>query len=399
MCDGAGRLNQVNPVTGAGHTAWIVNDLTLTEFQTLGLDALMVNNCSNGLYAQEYLDHLADIETAVANGMVLIIHDRYVEAAETILPGGGSFDVRRDFVDDRQIDAADDTTLVTGGPAGTLTDTSLDNGCSSNHGFTVAGSVPADARVIPTRSSPGDLVTFTSRYGAGAVVYSTIPLDCYLDGSGCDIGPTVRDVYAVNLLHCTATLVESACGNGAIDAGEQCDDGANNNGVSCCTYDCRLRGAGHVCRASDGVCDGAEVCDGASGACPADGFVSPGTECRPAADDCDLAESCTGSDAACPADAVKPDTDADTVCDFLDNCDATPNAGQADADLDDVGDACDLCTAVSPAVQAKGTRIVVAKLNTPPETTVSRSPGASSERRCRRSPTSRPRAYASCSTS
>jgi hypothetical protein len=88
--------------------------------------------------------------------------------------------------------------------------------------------------------------------------------------------------------------------------------------------------------------------------------------CRPAADVCDAAESCTGTDPACPADARKPDGDADTVCDEIDNCVAVPNVDQADTDGDGEGDACDACTAVTPAVQGKGTKIVVAKENTPP---------------------------------
>ncbi|MFN8602571.1 MAG: hypothetical protein U0842_19080 [Candidatus Binatia bacterium] len=403
MCEGAGRLNQVNPITAAGHTAWIVEDLTLAEFQAKNLDALMVDNCDNFAYGQEYLDHLADIETAVANGMVLILHDRYVDPAETILPGGEAFDVRRDlFVGagtDRQINVLDGSTLITNGPAGTIDNTTLDNGCSSNHGFTVVGSVPEDARFILTRDDSAELVTFAYGYGKGAVIYSTIPLDFYLNTSNnCGPAAAMRNVYAVNLVHYTSTLIESACGNGAVDAGEQCDFGAENNGTSCCGFDCRIRSAGVTCRDADGVCDEPEVCDGASASCPVDAFAAgttlcrPATDvcdradfctgtdaacpadalepattvCRPAADDCDLADSCTGTDAACPADAVKPDADGDTVCDFLDNCDATPNADQADADADDEGDACDLCTAVSPAVQAKGTKIVVGKLTTPP---------------------------------
>lgn len=398
MCLGEGKANQATPITAAGNTAIQLLDLSPAELS--GLDALFVDNCSNEEYAQEYLDHVPDIEAAVASGLVLVMHDRYVDPAETILPGAGSFDIVRDFTNlgDREVDVLDDSTALTSGPAGAITDTNLDGGCSSNHGFTVAGSLPDDARIILTRADATRVVTFAYGFGRGAVVYSSIPLDFYLDGNSCTIGATVRDVYAVNAVTYAAVLSEARCGNGAVDAGEQCDLGAGNNGVTCCAFDCSLRGAGDTCRESDGACDAVEVCDGVStacpadalapattlcrpasdvcdradfctgsdAACPADAFEPATTVCRPAADDCDLADSCSGTSAACPADAVKPDGDGDAVCDEIDNCVVTANADQADADADDQGDACDLCTTLSPAVQAKGTKIVVGKLNTPP---------------------------------
>jgi subtilisin-like proprotein convertase family protein len=49
-----------------------------------------------------------------------------------------------------------------------------------------------------------------------------------------------------------------------------------------------------------------------------------------------------------------PDNDGDGVCDLLDNCDATPNPGQADADGDGVGDACDNCASTANANQLDG---------------------------------------------
>ena len=230
MCAGEGQVNQATAIAAAGHTPVDVLDLSPAELA--GLDALFVDNCDNFQYAQEYLDHLPEIASAVANGMALVIHDRYVEDAEAILPGGGLFDVQRaaEPPGTREVDVFDDSTLLTSGPAGAITDASLDNGCESSHGFTVAGSVPEDARIILTRSDASQLVTFAYGYGKGAVVYSTIPLDFYLGGGSCNIGRTVRDVYAVNAVHYAAALSEAACGNGAIDAGEECDLGAGNNG-------------------------------------------------------------------------------------------------------------------------------------------------------------------------
>jgi hypothetical protein len=52
------------------------------------------------------------------------------------------------------------------------------------------------------------------------------------------------------------------------------------------------------------------------------------------------------------ADALVGDLDADGVTDDVDNCPATPNAGQQDRDRDGVGDLCDNCVMKSNADQA-----------------------------------------------
>src|SRR5206468_6797017 len=99
----------------------------------------------------------------------------------------------------------------------------------------------------------------------------------------------------------------AGCGNGVVEGGEQCDDGANN-GTSgdCCNTDCTFTAAGTQCRAAADLCDVAETCTGSSSTCPADGFASSGTVCRAAADDCDLADTCAGASVSCPAAAIQP---------------------------------------------------------------------------------------------
>jgi hypothetical protein len=82
--------------------------------------------------------------------------------------------------------------------------------------------------------------------------------------------------------------------------------------------------AGTVCRASAGLCDIVEVCDGVSIACPFDGYKDAGQVCRPKAGDCDHEESCTGTSAACPADTFLSKgavcRSAVSVCDVADTC-------------------------------------------------------------------------------
>jgi cysteine-rich repeat protein len=140
----------------------------------------------------------------------------------------------------------------------------------------------------------------------------------------------------------TVTAPAATCGNSIVETGEQCDDGNTSNG-DCCSATCQTEPADTVCRPSDGQCDVAETCGGAS-TCPADGFASDTTtctgtsngdvcddvdkcsgtantcvdkfkpssvECRADAGQCDVPESCTGTSGACPADQFEPAT---TLC-------------------------------------------------------------------------------------
>lgn len=88
MDNGAGSATQVNEITNAGDTA--VNITVPDATQLASIDALYVFNSSNTSYGAEYTDNLADISAAVNDGMNLIIFDRYLTDANTILPGGFS---------------------------------------------------------------------------------------------------------------------------------------------------------------------------------------------------------------------------------------------------------------------------------------------------------------------
>src|SRR6185436_11883581 len=94
VCEGQGSANQVAPINTAGHTPVLLTDLTPADLA--GIDVLFLDNCENTVYGQEFLDHVSDIEAAVAGGLVLMFHDRFVDPAESVLPGGASFDIQRE---------------------------------------------------------------------------------------------------------------------------------------------------------------------------------------------------------------------------------------------------------------------------------------------------------------
>jgi hypothetical protein len=146
------------------------------------------------------------------------------------------------------------------------------------------------------------------------------------------------DADDIEKSHVDIAFYTSTCGDSTVDTNfgaEACDQGAGNGTPgSCCTSTCAIRAAGEQCRASAGICDLAEACDGVNPTCPADVFEPASTVCRASGGVCDVAENCTGSAAACPGDAkVLAGTTcraAADVCDAAEACDGVNDACPAD---------------------------------------------------------------------
>jgi hypothetical protein len=167
------------------------------------------------------------------------------------------------------------------------------------------------------------------------------------------VGPTGADYFA--------NYVPSSIDDGNACTTDSCD--TSSGAVSHTTAP-----SGTVCRASVGVCDVVETCDGTSTTCPADGFASNTTVCRAAAGVCDAAEFCTGSSSVCPVtDAKQP---AGTACPddgnacTLDQCNGTSNtcqhpAGNAGAVCRAATNECDAaetCTGTSTTCPTDGVK-------------------------------------------
>ena len=90
------------------------------------------------------------------------------------------------------------------------------------------------------------------------------------------------------------------CGNGELDAGEECDDGQNGDPDDGCTDACAY--SCHVDEdCSDAVPCTDDVCDPFEHVC-SNPLSEDGTVCRPAAETCDVPEVCNGTDTTCPPD-------------------------------------------------------------------------------------------------
>ncbi|MFK7991430.1 MAG: MYXO-CTERM sorting domain-containing protein [Sandaracinaceae bacterium] len=220
-------------------------------------------------------------------------------------------------------------------------------------------------------------VTSTMMFEVAEVIapggYLTLRWDADDAGSG-----GARDEFAIGAIHLEATY--TLCGNGAMDAGEACDDGGANGATACgCQSDCQFAPVDTTCSAGDlGPCDAPDLCDGA-GACTAT-LAAADTVCRAPVGACDVAEVCVGDVVDCPADTFLPaDTECaaanGSACDVADVCNGTdglcaPRVADAGVRCRDSAGACDLgatcngtddtCPSSAPAADTVVCRAAVA---------------------------------------
>jgi hypothetical protein len=180
---------------------------------------------------------------------------------------------------------------------------------------------------------------------------------CAYDPNCCtDTWDAACAAEAANPAVCAPVCPCGICGDGVINLGELCDEGAANGGVSCCTASCLIRSANDVCRAqvadptATSSCDIAEICSG-SGVCV--GGPNDGGACT-AAFDCGVPPGAGKCTVGCPADAVEPAgtlcRSSANVCDPAEFCDGTSNR----------------CTADIHGVAATKPKVMVKKLTAPP---------------------------------
>jgi DNA-binding beta-propeller fold protein YncE len=204
----------------------------------------------------------------------------------------------------------------------------------------VAGETDDSVAVFVRNAATGAL-TYVERQRDGA----TTP-DGVVDGldgvRGVAVSPDGEHVYSTAITDDAVTVFhQRRCGDGFVDAGEQCDD-ANTADGDCCSSVCEAIAAGTPCAGdgndcTDDQCDGAGACAHASNTAPCD----DGAWCT--VDDACGGGTCQGTPRDCGAAG---DQCNDGVCDE-DADDCRPVAKADETPCDD-GDACtqtDTCTA------------------------------------------------------
>jgi len=169
-CSGPG--DKTAAITAAGHTPVAIGAVTPASLS--GLSALIVETCSS--YANN-----ADINNAVSAGMGLLVSD-WGPAAGTggQLPGTPA-------VNYGNYGCITTTNFTAGspaasGPGGALTNTSLDGGNCSAHGY-ATGALPAGVQALTTTDAdPSQSISILYHHGAGTVVYAPLPWSWFLPG-------------------------------------------------------------------------------------------------------------------------------------------------------------------------------------------------------------------------
>jgi hypothetical protein len=184
-------------VVAQGHTFATIPDLSAGSLA--GLDVLWILNGSTVDHPSQLTTNAAAVATFVAGGGILLYHDRCVTDVQAVLPGGGGVAFTRQVA--ANIDVLDPAVLVTDGPGGVVTNTTLDGGNFSDHGYADDTTLPYCAVAILSTEDPTHVVDFVYPYGDGAVYYSSVPLDYYLAGAGVEPARTnFREIYGPNVV-------------------------------------------------------------------------------------------------------------------------------------------------------------------------------------------------------
>ena len=173
----SGQSNGSSAIVAAGHTPVPLANLDAASLA--GLDGLLFINCTAEPYAGN-----AAIDAAVANGMVLVMHDKSIgtgmPVSGTRIPGGAALQLTS--LTNTNVDVPATSPAATG-PGGPVGNTSMDGTFYFTHrGYAALASLPPESVVVATTPDPAQVVTFAYPHGRGRVVYGSVPIDVFMSG-------------------------------------------------------------------------------------------------------------------------------------------------------------------------------------------------------------------------
>jgi uncharacterized repeat protein (TIGR01451 family) len=214
--------NNVTATGLAGPIALVgFTPLQVINVATLDLSSyriLVINEVDNSLVSSALSARLAAIQAWVAAGGCLVIHDRSTGdlTPDPFLLGTSGITPVRWTTNNVDV-IPPGSNLVVAGPFGLISNTSLDGGSSSAHGYILQNQLPALSEPILSMGGyPNQVVAFSYPLGLGHIYYCSIPLDCYLAGGGCSspatLATTLQQVYMPNVM----TYALALLGGGAV---------------------------------------------------------------------------------------------------------------------------------------------------------------------------------------
>jgi hypothetical protein len=221
------------------HTPLQVEDIR--TFDLARTDILMINELGD-IPSSDLRDRFPALQDWVSRGGRLIVHQQYLnsqllEANPFLLGYRGA---RFAFTSITDIDVVPPgNTLVTDGPHGTLSNTSLDAGNFALNNAAFRSTLPAShTSILGAGQDPEQIIAFAYGLGSGLIYHSTFPLNVYLDNP-VPLSTVVREVYAPNVLEYAAAYQAS----GPPVIFEDPDDASAFTGGSA-TFTVSVRGAG-----------------------------------------------------------------------------------------------------------------------------------------------------------
>jgi len=246
--------NQIQPdsvITQAGLTPVLITNAAFPTFVFNSVDFLFINEQNNGGISSALSNRLSEIEAWVRAGGHVIFHTRAAGSAGTPLLLGFSPTVFRSISSNVNV-VPPGATLVTSGPHGTVTNTNLDGGSGSTHGYAVSSSLLAGTtKILSEGTDTTKISTFYYELDAGGIYWSSIPLDFYL-GKTTSLAQAMTNIYAPNVLEFMKDVNTQAwscggldrdnplacSGNGSCTAQDLCVCDTGYNTPNCSTWNC-----------------------------------------------------------------------------------------------------------------------------------------------------------------